>query len=205
MLEGPLVFFDVDTQRDFLEPDGALYVARATEIVPNLARLTHAANCRGIPILATACSHQPGDPELQHFPPHCMAGTTGQGRIPATAHPNSVVFSVGTSVGTHLRGERPSHVTLEKNEYDVFSRADSGEIIDYYNEEDPLFVVYGVATDYCVRCAVEGLLVRRCRTAIVVDAIRAIDPAAETGILTDFARRGALLLVTQVVCAGSPA
>ena len=38
MLEGPLVFFDVDTQRDFMEPDGALYVARATEIIPNLAR-----------------------------------------------------------------------------------------------------------------------------------------------------------------------
>ena len=36
MLEDPLVFVDVDTQRDFMEPSGALYVARATEIVPTL-------------------------------------------------------------------------------------------------------------------------------------------------------------------------
>jgi nicotinamidase/pyrazinamidase len=200
MLEGPLVFFDVDTQRDFMEPSGALYVPRATEIVPNLARLTQAAARRGAPILATACSHHPGDPELRLFPPHCMTGTPGQGRIPATAHPGSVVLAVGM----RLRGERPPHLTLEKNEYDVFHRADSGEILDRYNEQHPLFVVYGVATDYCVRAAVEGLLVRHCRTAIVVDAIRAIAPAAEAQILTNFARRGALLVMTRVVCADSP-
>ena len=36
MLEGPLVFVDVDTQRDFLEPTGALYVPGSTEILANL-------------------------------------------------------------------------------------------------------------------------------------------------------------------------
>ncbi len=201
MLERPLVFFDVDTQRDFMEQGGALYVARASEIVPNLARLTQTATRRGIPILATACSHHERDQELQLFPAHCMAGTPGQTRIEATARVDSVVLPVGTP----LRGKRPPHLTLEKHEYDIFSRADASEILDRYNEEHPLFVVYGVATDYCVRKAVEGLLRRGCRTAIVVDAIRAIDPAAETKILTDFARRGALLVVTKVICDGPPA
>ncbi len=63
-----------------------------------------------------------------------------------------------------------------------------------------MFVVYGVATDYCVRAAVEGLLRRRCQVAIVADAVRAIDSSAEPLILTDFARRGVLLTVTGVVC-----
>ena len=53
-------------------------------------------------------------------------------------------------------------------------------------------MVYGVATDYCVRVNMEGLLDHQCRVAMVIDAIRAIDPAAEAGILTDFARRGVL-------------
>ncbi len=199
MLEGPLVFVDIDTQRDFMDPGGALYVTRATEIVPNLAKLTTTAASHGIPILASACSHQPDDPELQVFSPHCMAGTPGQSRIPATSHPGSVVLPVGT----HLHGERPPHLTLEKNDLDMFSRADSDEILDRYNQGRPLFVVYGVATDYCVKKAVDGLLLRQCRVAIVVDAIRAIDPAAESGFLTDFARRGALLVLTRVVCAES--
>jgi nicotinamidase/pyrazinamidase len=201
MLEGPLVFLDIDTQRDFMNEDGALYVPRSTEIVPNLEKLTQFAIRQRIPVLATACSHHSDDPELSRFPPHCMAGTQGKQRIGATARPDSVILPVGT----RLQGELPPHLTLEKNEYDLFSRSDSGELIARYNEHNPLFVVYGVATDYCVRKAVDGLLLRNCRTAILVDAVRAIDASAESGILTDFARQGALLAVTRVVCAASPA
>ena len=71
MLEGPLVFVDVDTQRDFLDPDGALFIAGSGAIRPNLARLTRFARAQGIPILATACAHAEGDPEFAVFPPHC--------------------------------------------------------------------------------------------------------------------------------------
>jgi nicotinamidase/pyrazinamidase len=200
MLEGPQVFLDVDTQRDFMEENGALYIARASEIVANLARLTQFATRNGISVLATACSHHSDDPELTQFPPHCMAGTDGQKRIAATARSESVILPVGS----RLRGELPPHLTLEKSELDVFGRTDSGELFARYNENRPLFVVYGVATDYCVQKAVEGLLLRQFRTAIVVDAIRPIDPAVEPTILTDFARRGALLTVTRTVCTGSP-
>jgi nicotinamidase/pyrazinamidase len=198
MLKGPLVFLDIDTQRDFMDENGALYVARSTEIIPNLARLTQFANRQAIRVLATACSHRQGDPELRHFPPHCMAGTVGQTRIAATARSDSVVLPAGSP----LRGELPPHITLEKSEYDLFSRSDSEELIARLNQNHPLFVVYGVATDYCVKKAVEGLLLRRCRAAIVVDAVRPIDFAAEPAILTEFARRGALLTVTRVACAG---
>src|SRR5690606_24687307 len=51
---GPLVFVDIDTQRDFLEPNGALAIDGAAAIVPNLARLTQFARERGILVLATA-------------------------------------------------------------------------------------------------------------------------------------------------------
>ena len=67
----------------------------------------------------------------------------------------------------------------------------------------PTFVVYGVATDYCVKVAVLGLLTRGHRVAVVVDAIRAVDPASEADILTEFARRGALLTLTDVVCSAA--
>jgi nicotinamidase/pyrazinamidase len=196
MLESSLVFVDIDTQRDFLEPTGALYVAGSAEILTNLERLTSFATGHGIRILATACSHHPDDAELKIFPPHCIAGTAGQERVSATACSDSIVLDVDD----RLTGDLPAHLTLWKRELDVFGRPDADLLFARYGLNHPTFVVYGVATDYCVRAAVEGLLQRNCRVAIVVDAVRAIDYSAETAILGDFARRGVLLTVTDVVC-----
>ncbi len=196
MLEDPIVFVDIDTQRDFLEPTGALYIRGSAEILPNLRRLTQFAHLHRIPVLATSCAHHPDDPELNVFPPHCMAGTIGQERMAETAWPDSVVLDVDERLG----GVLPPHLTLLKRELDVFSRLDADELVAQYNETSPTFVVYGVATDYCVRAAVEGLLQRHCRVAIVTDAIRAIDASAEASILTRFAQSGVLLTMTTAVC-----
>ncbi len=196
MLEGPLVFVDVDTQCDFLDPTGSLYVKGSMDIRPNLRRLTRFAISCDIPILATACAHTPDDIELTRFPLHCMTGTSGQERVPETRCARSVVLTVQD----RLAGELPRHLTLEKRELDVFHRDDSGGLIARYNRSSPVFVVYGVATDYCVRAIVDGLLKRQCRVAIVADAVRAIDPTSEAQILTDFVIRGVLLTVTDVVC-----
>jgi nicotinamidase/pyrazinamidase len=196
MLEGPLVFFDVDTQRDFLEPDGALFIAGSEAIRPQLARLTQFAADRAIPTLATACAHQPEDPEFATFPPHCLLGTPGQNRVTETACDASIVLEAGSAVPDPL----PLHLTIPKREYDVFSNPDAGRIVEAYARSRTTFVVYGVATDYCVRCAVLGLLERGQKVALVVDAIWAVDPSAEPALLSEFAERGALLTLAEVVC-----
>jgi nicotinamidase/pyrazinamidase len=196
MLEGPLVFLDIDTQRDFLDPGGALYVPGSVEILPNLRRLTDFAIDHKIPILATACSHHPDDRELTVFPAHCIAHTPGQARVPATARP----FSVILDVEERLSGELPPHLTLLKRELNVFSRSDTEELVARYNRDSPTWVVYGVATDYCVREAVDELMQRHFKVAIVVDAIHAIDRSAEASLLSKFARGGALMTLTEVVC-----
>lgn len=199
MLDGPLVFVDVDTQRDFLEPDGALFVPGSEAIVPHLERLHRFARDHGIPILATACGHTPDDPEFEVFPEHCLLGSRGQERIDATAHATSVLLDDRAELPAAV----PPHLTLVKREYDLFSHPRANALVSLYRQSNPLFVVYGVATDYCVRAAVEGLLSRHCRVALVVDAIRAIDPEAETRLLTEFANRGVLLILTEVVCMAS--
>jgi nicotinamidase/pyrazinamidase len=196
MLAGPQVFVDIDTQRDFLEPDGALFVPSSPEIVPNLAMLTRFARDRQIPVLATACAHTPLDPELRIFPPHCMIGTRGQERIEATSWDGT--FSLDDQAD--VPGEVPPHLTLLKHQYDLFSHPRANELIALYGRRQPVFVVYGVATDYCVVAAAQGLLDRDCRVALVVDAIRAIDASAEGAILSTLARKGVLLTVTDVVC-----
>jgi nicotinamidase/pyrazinamidase len=195
MLAGPLVFVDIDTQRDFLEPSGALYVAGSREILPNLQRLTDYALSHAILIVATACNHTADDPEMAEFPPHCMSGTEGQQRVTATYRSDSLILGRDD----RLSGDLPAHLTLQKREFDVFSRPDADYLIARYNRSGPTFVVYGVATDYCVQAMVEGLLARGCRVAVVADAVRAINAAKEAELLTDWARRGVLLLMTDQV------
>jgi nicotinamidase/pyrazinamidase len=196
MLDGPLVFVDIDTQRDFLDPSGVLFIPGSDSLIANLAQLTQFAQERNIPVIATACAHRPDDEEFRVFPPHCLIGTPGQGRIEATSWPDSMVLSPDTP----LSSESPLHLTIQKRLYDVFSHPDADHIVSRYNEDNPTFVVYGVATDYCVKAAVLGLLDRGCRVAVVVDAIRAIDAAREPEVLTEFANRGALLTLTGNVC-----
>ncbi len=197
MLTGPLVFVDIDTQRDFLEPTGALYIAGSESILPNLERLTRFARKHGIPVLATGCAHTPDEPDPEPFPRHCLIGTPGQERVEATAWPGgSVVGAEGRFAAEAL----PPHLTIEKQRYDLFSHPDADRIVGRYGRGEPTFVVYGVATDYCVHCAVRGLLDRGQRVAVVTDAILAVDPTAAGDVLREWEQSGAKLVTTEAVC-----
>src|SRR5207247_530250 len=68
------VFFDIDTQIDFMFPAGALYVPGAERILPVIARL----NRQATTLVSTMCAHQEDDPEFKQWPPHCVVGTFGQ-------------------------------------------------------------------------------------------------------------------------------
>jgi nicotinamidase/pyrazinamidase len=193
----PLVFVDIDTQRDFLEQGRPLFIAGSEAILPNLARLTSFARDRHIPVIATACAHTADSPELAVFPPHCLVGTVGQERVVATAWPGGRTLRLGETLES---GEDlPAHLTLEKDAYDVFSRPDTIRIFERYAEGRPTFVVYGVATDYCVKCAVDGLVARGYPTVLVVDAIRPVVPEDEPELLTRFAQAGVELALTEAV------
>jgi nicotinamidase/pyrazinamidase len=84
MVDVEQMLVDIDTQRDFMLPGGALYVPGAEEIIPNLARLFDHARTARVPVLSSADCHAPDDPEFEQFPPHCIAGTDGQAKIPET-------------------------------------------------------------------------------------------------------------------------
>src|SRR5687768_17135616 len=93
------IFWDVDTQYDFMKADGLLYVPDSEAIIPALAALTDHAHQRGIPIVASADDHAPHHRELhdtpdfrETFPPHCMRGTPGQAKIAETTLRNPLVI-----------------------------------------------------------------------------------------------------------------
>lgn len=157
------VFIDIDTQVDFVEPHGSLYVPGAETLKPAFARLLAAAHEWGSPVIASADAHEPGDPEFEVFPPHCVAGTPGQERVAETAPQSARVVDVG---GTE-RGTGDT-VVLEKVKFDLFTNPAADRVLE--ETETHTAVVFGVALDYCVRAAALGLRRRGFETIVVEDA-----------------------------------
>jgi nicotinamidase/pyrazinamidase len=198
VLHATRVFVDVDTQFDFMSPAGKLYVPGATEIIDNLRRLTEYARSRSVPIIASACAHRERDPEFQVFPPHCVRGTPGQQRIPETDHGGAPVIGVASDPDAASKFEHSGVVVLEKDVYDFFSNPNADRVISVVPDAE--FVVYGVATDYCVKAAVLGLCDRGRRVTVVRDAIRPVDARQGELAIEEFLRRGVQFATTDELC-----
>jgi len=164
------VFVDVDTQIDFLFPAGALYVPGAERLVSGIARLNRHAEAHGIPLISTTDAHSENDPEFRQWPPHCVAGTTGQ------LKPRETLLAGRTTLGfaAGARAEPAPQTIVEKQVLDVFTNPNFAGLLASLAADR--YVVYGVATDYCVRCAVTGLLATGKPVALVTDAIAAVKP-----------------------------
>jgi len=189
-----LVFLDVDTQVDFIMPHGALYVPGAEQLLPLYGQISRFALEQGIPVMASADAHDAADPEFAQFPAHCIKGTAGQLKVPQTL-PN--LFYVhendGAAVDEPLFGF--NHVVFEKQTFDVFSNP---KIEAYLKQWRPqTVVVYGVATEYCVKAAVQSLLQRHYGVWLLTDAIKAVRPENGQAVLKELQTQGARLMTFE--------
>jgi nicotinamidase/pyrazinamidase len=195
------IFVDIDTQLDFLFPAGALYVPGSGEILSNLAALTLHGSDRGHQIVSSVDAHSENDPEFKTWKPHCVVGTTGQLKPRATlCERHLVVPSLPGALEPlieHL--PRAKQIIIEKQGLDCFSNPNLSPFLETLGAER--FVVYGVATEYCVRCAIEGLMAIGKPLYLVSDAIRSINPEAGQKLINDFTDQGVVLRKTADVIA----
>jgi len=187
-----VVFFDVDTQLDFLYPAGALYVPGAESIVPQVAALNRYAAEHGIPVVSTVDAHTENDPEFREWPPHCVAGTAGQQKPAATLlEPRTVLRS--THQDFDLKDAR--QILLEKQSVDCFTNANLPALLDRLNVKN--CVVYGVVTEICVKNASLGLLKAGLNVQLVTDAVRSLDDTKCAQFYQELAAAGGTLITTQ--------
>ena len=212
----PVVFWDVDTQHDFMHADGKLYVPGAESIIPNLKRLTDYAHQHGIRIVASADDHVPGHRELadapdfrETFPPHCMRGTPGQRKIPETALRDPLVIEPDAADADRIARQVREHrgdLLLNKHWFDVFTNANVEAVINALKPRT--IVLYGVATDVCNKYALEGLMDRHpeIRLFAVEDAMKAIDPDRQEHLLKEWGEEGVRIISTdEIIEDGIPA
>lgn len=172
-----IVLWDVDTQVDFMLPDGKLYVPGAEETVPAMKRLVEAARAAGVVHVASGDDHELTDDEISEepdfqttYPPHCLRGTRGARKLAETEQEAPVPITLEPLPERYLAGRE--FLLLKKN-FDVFTNPNTDRLLEHIDPEE--IVVFGVATDVCDDAAIRGFLERGLTVRFVEDAARGLD------------------------------
>jgi nicotinamidase/pyrazinamidase len=200
----PFLFWDVDTQVDFMLPDGKLYIHGAETIQPQLATIIDVAKKYGIPVFGSVDYHAPEDAELavdpdfnRTFPPHCLAGSPGAEKVDASI-PGEITWLDGQDPwpGKPL----PTYLYLRKQRFDVFSNPHMSNLLSSMQARN--LIVFGVALDVCVAHAIDGFLQSAGFTGdiyLLTDATRAIQPQRGAQMLERWQKNGVKLIETSAL------
>jgi nicotinamidase/pyrazinamidase len=193
----------VDVQNDFADSGGSLYVKGGADIVPLVNAEIDRALAAGSTVAYTQDWHPAHTPHFAAdggvWPVHCVQETWG-----AALHPGLAVR--GRVVRKGARGE---------DGYSGFTMRDPTGGTTVPTELDGLLkrsgvrriVVCGLATDYCVKAtALDGVRLGY-ETAVLLDAIRAVNLAAGDGqrSLDELAAAGAILVGRRAAGGRTPA
>jgi nicotinamidase/pyrazinamidase len=177
------LFYDVDTQRDFILPGGALYVSGSERVLPALKRMSDLARRHKIRRLCSMDRHFPHDRELARnggpWPDHCMDGTAGQHKVEETAvsDPHAVPAHEIADGELEAALDHRGELIIEKQDVDVIAgNANARALLLRLARSFDQIVIYGVYTDVCIDHAVNAVLEAGRIPYVVVDAIHAIDP-----------------------------
>ncbi len=197
-MQDKTVFVDIDTQFDFMNPRGNLYVPDAEDITENIKKLFSYAKGHDIKILSSIDAHTVDDPEFKTFPAHCIKGTPGNQKIEAsTCKYNIIIENVEQDITESMIDH--DQIIVESQTFDIFESINTDRIVNTLNARN--YIVFGVATDYCVKAAVLGLLKRGYNVSLVTDATKAITKEGEEKALSKMKGAGAVFTTTENIIA----
>ena len=204
-----IIFWDVDTQIDFMKSDGKLYVPEAEKIIPNLEKLIAYARNEKIPIFGSVDHHSMNDSEIREtdfdyintFPPHCLAGTPGQEKIEATKPLNPLWLETKEYSEDELRlliSQHKGEVILRKQQFDVFTNPNTEAMLNIIMPD--AIVVFGVALDVCDAYAIDGFLKRGdADVYLVIDAAKPISKEKGEQFISEWRKKGVKIVATAEI------
>jgi nicotinamidase/pyrazinamidase len=204
-----IIFWDVDTQQDFMKKDGKLYVPEAEEIIPNLDKLIRYARSKPIPIFGSQDCHSLSDAEILEegfdykntFPPHCIKGTPGQEKIRETKALHPLYIGTKSIPQKELKKMITTHdgeIILQKHHFDVFTNPNTEVLLDIIKPE--VIVVFGVALDVCDAHAIHGFLERGgIEVYLVTDAAKSINKEKGAQLINEWEKRGVRMVTTAEI------
>lgn len=203
-----LLFWNEDTQRDFMYQDGRLPIPNADEITPNLRSLTQYAKRNGIYVVNTGDWHDENSSEISRnpdyvrtFPMHCEIGTFGVKFIPETQPENPYVVTWKDKKFDKDQVLAARNLVLYKDNFCIFKgNPHTQKVLKVLAPEK--IVLYGVATEVCDLAAVLGLRERNYPVYVVTDSIKEITEQGKVKALEQMAEAGARFVSTKEVLEG---
>lgn len=144
----------VDMQKDFVYPDGRLYVPGSEKIIPSIRRILDKARAEGVKVVYTQDWHPEDSPEFKIWPKHCVRG------------------SRGAEIVDELKPQ-PSELIIKKETYDAFYKTELEERLREANVEN--LIVTGVVANICVLHTAGSAALRRFKILLPVDCTIALN------------------------------
>lgn len=197
------IFWNVDTQYDFMMPGGNLYIKNADKIQPKLASLTEFAKNNNIKVVNTGDWHYDDSKELSKtpdfittFPEHCMVDTIGAEFVFATNPIDSYKIYWKQNKFDEKKVLENRNITIYKDKFDVFKgNPHTDEIVKILSPKS--VVAYGVASNVCADYAVMGLLERKIQVYVPLDSVKGLPNLPEP--YEKWEKNGAILTTTDEI------
>jgi nicotinamidase/pyrazinamidase len=185
------LFVDVDTQRDLLEPSGALPVPGAEDVAAGARRLVAFAAERSIPIFSSVLVHDPDDKALRDQPPHCLRGTPGAEKIDGTVLPEAIQLT------SEAPRPLPAQVIVEHSPGGLMKHPHIMGVIEQLYGRTA--VIFGVSLETGVLEAVRGLRCHGLPCRVVRDATATASDEASQRAEREIIETGALCLCAEEI------
>ncbi len=145
----------IDMQNDFVRDDGTLQVASAPATIPAITHLLEVARDSGMRVVYSQDTHDPGDPEFEIWPEHCLRGTPGGEMIDELA-------------------PREGELVVRKVRYDAFYGTELDHMLRLWGVDT--LVLCGTVANICVHYTAASAALRWYDVVIAKDAVSAVEP-----------------------------
>ena len=197
------IFWDVDTQFDFMMPEGNLYVPGAESIIEKVSVIRKFALENGYSIISDIDWHSLDNEEISEspdfrdtFPPHCMAGTPGSERVGYLGDIKIDYIGIEKMPIDTLReiiAPDQYHIVIRKNSLNVFDNPNTDTLIKLINPKRA--VIFGVALEFCVSLVLHGLSrFKNIELVMLSDAVKGLEPESESKITDDLRKTGVKIM-----------
>jgi len=188
------ILIDVDTQKDLIYSDGI----NSKALLLNFRRLIAWARVNKYTVISTSLSRPINDTYHDPETPHnCLEGTDGQKKIHYTNLPNRILF------GPENRLDLPRNLIREYQQIifeirteDPFAHPRADRLLTELRNDE--YIVFGMGVEDTLKAMVLGLLTRRKKVFLVLDAVgTALNDHKKNLVLRQMEAKGAIPISTN--------